>query len=315
MTFSPYRLGASLYMPAVRTDIVDVVLKNKIPGLSSLIICFEDALAEQDIAAGLDNLRSVLAILRQHNHVNHGHYHGSREHDQPLVFIRPRHQAMARRLVNEFDLGTVNGFVLPKFTQATLDEWTEILEPTHLMWMPTLETAEVFDALAMRELAKVLDTHPCRAQILAIRVGGNDLLNVLSLRRQRHKTLYDGPLGYVMKMLVSTFGSRQFALTAPVCELIERNDILAEELKADIEHGFVGKTAIHPHQIDTINHALAVEATEYEDALRIVNSGTAVFKHNGAMCEPATHTRWAENILARAQYYGHQKRWLTSLPG
>ncbi|MGB5854736.1 MAG: HpcH/HpaI aldolase/citrate lyase family protein [Oceanisphaera sp.] len=313
MTISPYRLGASLYMPAVRTDIVDVVLKNKIPGLSSLIICFEDALAEQDIAAGLSNLHTVLAVLRQHRHANHSH--ANRDHDRPLVFIRPRHQAMARLLVDEFDLSTVNGFVLPKFTQATLDEWTDILEPTQLLWMPTLETAEVFDALAMRELVNVLDTHPCRSRMLAIRVGGNDLLNVLSLRRQRHKTLYDGPLGYVMKMLVSTFGSRQFALTAPVCELIERNDILTEELKADIEHGFVGKTAIHPNQIDIINQALAVEATEYEDALRIVNSGAAVFKHNGAMCEPATHTRWAENILTRAQYYGHQKRWLTSIPG
>ena len=304
---SPYLLGASLYMPAVRTDLIEVVLKNKIPGLNSLIICFEDALAEQDIDAGLDNLRALLMVLHQHHHAN-------QSHERPLVFIRPRHPAMARMLVNEFDLNAINGFVLPKFTQDTLAQWSEILAPTHLLWMPTLETADVFDALAMGELANALANHPCRARMLAIRVGGNDLLSALSLRRPRHGTLYDGPLGYVLKMLVSTFGSRQFSLTAPVCELIERHDILAAELKSDIEHGFVGKTAIHPAQIEVINQALAVDAADYEDALRIVNSGMAVFKHNGAMCEPATHSRWAENILTRARYYGQQKKWPTSIP-
>ena len=308
MTFSAYQLGASLYMPAVRTDICDVILKNKIPGLNSLIICLEDALAEQDIMVGLDNLRSILAVLRQHSHANQGS-------DRPLVFIRPRNLVMAKLLVDEFDLSAINGLVLPKFTQATLDDWTDILEPTHLLWMPTLETAEVFDAIAMRDLAIALENHVCRDRILALRVGGNDLLSVLSLRRQRHSTLYDGPLGYVMKMLISTFGARQFALTSPVCELIEHDDILRAELSADIEHGFVGKTAIHPKQISIIHQAFTVDAGEYEDALRIVNSGAAVFKHNGAMCEPATHSRWAEKTLARARYYGHQKRQLMSIPG
>lgn len=307
MTLSPYLLGASLYMPALRTDICDVVLNNKVPGLSSLIICLEDALAEQDITQGLDNLRSVLSVLRQHSHAN-------QVSGRPLVFIRPRNVAMAKRLVDEFDLSTINGFVLPKFTQDSLPEWTAVLEPTHLLWMPTLETEDAFDAIAMRDLAIALESHTCRERILALRVGGNDLLSVLSLRRQRHSTLYSGPLGYVMKMLISTFSTRQFALTSPVCELIDREDILGAELSADIEHGFVGKTAIHPKQVSIINQAFAVEASEYEDALRIVNSGAAVFKHNGAMCEPATHLRWAENILTRAKYYGHQNRRLMSVP-
>lgn len=300
MNLSPYLLGASLYMPAVRSDICDVVLRNKLPGLRSLIICLEDALAEHDLEDGINNLRHILAELRLHSHAN-------KDNDRPLVFIRPRSLEMAEMLVNEFDLSAVNGFVLPKFTQATLGKWTEILGPTHLLWMPTLETEDVFDPIAMRDLANELSAHPCRERILALRVGGNDLLSVLSLRRERNATLYEGPLGYVMKMLVSTFGARKFALTSPVCELIDRNDILTHELMRDMEHGFVGKTAIHPNQIAIINQALAVEPSEYQDALRIVNSSAAVFKHNGAMCEPATHANWAGNILTRARYYGQQK--------
>lgn len=313
---SPYLLGASLYMPAVRTDLIEVVLKNKIPGLNSLIICFEDALAEQDIMAGLDNLRALLRALADHASANpNTNISANQGHQRPLVFIRPRHTAMARILVNEFDLTAINGLVLPKFTQDSLGEWSDILAPTHLLWMPTLETVDVFDAQAMSQLATALANHPCRARMLAIRVGGNDLLSALSLRRARQATLYDGPLGYVLKMLVSTFGARQFSLTAPVCELIDRTDILAAELAIDIEHGFVGKTAIHPAQVEVINQALAVDGADYEDALRIINSGQAVFKHNGAMCEPATHARWAENILTRARYYGQQKKWPSRIPG
>ncbi|EPQ3998833.1 HpcH/HpaI aldolase/citrate lyase family protein, partial [Pseudomonas aeruginosa] len=30
----------------------------------------------------------------------------------------------------------------------------------------------------------------------------------------------------------------------------------------------------------------------------------AVFKHNDAMCEPATHYKWAVNILERAKWHG-----------
>ena len=31
----------------------------------------------------------------------------------------------------------------------------------------------------------------------------------------------------------------------------------------------------------------------------------AVFKMNGRMCEPATHRRWAQDIIDRAALYGH----------
>ncbi|MBQ4783341.1 citrate lyase subunit beta, partial [Pectobacterium versatile] len=34
---SPWNLGATLYMPATRTDIADVILTDKISGLRSLV--------------------------------------------------------------------------------------------------------------------------------------------------------------------------------------------------------------------------------------------------------------------------------------
>lgn len=65
-------------------------------------------------------------------------------------------------------------------------------------------------------------------------------------------------MGYVIKMLVSVFGPRDFALTAPVCEHIDDHAVMARELALDMAHGLVGKTAIHPGQIEVIQNALMV---------------------------------------------------------
>ncbi|WP_343552084.1 HpcH/HpaI aldolase/citrate lyase family protein [Pantoea sp.] len=294
---SPWRLGATLYMPAMRSDIVDVIVNHKINGLRSLVICLEDAVSDADLPQALHNLQHILRELNAAMR-SHGNAHW------PLVFIRPRNSAMGAWLVENLDLSAVDGLVLPKFTADSLPMWWQILEHSHLCLMPTLETEEVFDVAAMRELALTLQNHACRSRVIALRIGGNDLMNVLSLRRSRQFTLYDGPMGYTIKMLVAVFSARDFALTAPVCEHIDDQQIMDHELALDIAHGLVGKTAIHPSQIGKIHEMLMVSASDHADALRILNSSQAVFKSQGAMCEPATHRRWAAAILARAQEYG-----------
>ncbi len=294
---SPWRLGATLYMPALRCDIADAILHNKVPGLRSLVICLEDAVAEADLPQALANLQQLLQTLNAARTAG-GHQHW------PLVFIRPRHCVMGRELIAGFDLSAVDGLVLPKFTRASLPDWWQMMEPTHLAMMPTLETEEVFDVQQMRELALTVQQHPCRRRIIALRIGGNDLMNVIALRRPRHCTLYDSPMGYTIKMLVAVFAARDFALTAPVCEHIDDQHIMEQELALDIAHGLVGKTAIHPCQIGLIHQKMMVSSGDHADALRILNSAQAVFKSQGAMCEPATHRRWAAAILARAQVYG-----------
>ena len=60
---SPYALGATLYMPATRTDLLSVVLGEKIPSLRSLVICLEDAVSESDVGYALDNLQRLLITL------------------------------------------------------------------------------------------------------------------------------------------------------------------------------------------------------------------------------------------------------------
>ncbi len=295
-------LGATLYMPATRNDLADVIIRNKIPGLRSLVICLEDAVSEEDIPKGLENLQAILAELAEPANILN-------RHKIPLVFIRPRHEAMAADLVKNFPPSAVDGLVLPKFTENSLPVWWEIVAGTSLNLMPTLETADVFDVQKMTSLASVLEQHPVRERIVAIRIGGNDLMSVISMRHPRDQTLYDTPMGYVVKMLVAVFASRGFSLTAPVCEQIENTELLLRELALDVSHGLVGKTAIHPSHLEIIHNALMVDQDEYNDALCILNSSQAIFKSQGAMCEPATHRRWASSVLERARHCGITKQY------
>ena len=294
---SPYRLGATLYMPATRSDIASSIMNNNIAGLRSIVICLEDAVSEADIPVAMANLKRVLTALCKAKAAGLGA-------EWPLVFIRPRHVDMGRYLTTTLDLSPIDGLVLPKFTFASLPVWWDIMKDSHLCMMPTLETEDVFDVIKMHELATILTGHPCHPRIIALRIGGNDLMNVISQRRPRNLTLYDSPMGYVIKMLVAVFGSRDFALTSPVCEHIDDHHVMERELALDMAHGLVGKTAIHPNQIAKIERALMVTAADHEDALRILNSSQAVFKSQGAMCEPATHRRWAARVLEQAQVYG-----------
>ncbi|WP_279145830.1 HpcH/HpaI aldolase/citrate lyase family protein [Photobacterium carnosum] len=294
MKYSPFALGATLYMPATRDDIVAAATGRKIPSLKSMVICLEDAVADSDVEFALNNLQLITKELAQKKSMS----------SKPLVFIRPRNTEMAKYIVANYDLSGVNGFVFPKFTLDSLEDWAQITSDTHLIWMPTLETRDVFDASEMQKLATALSIHPMKDRIIALRIGGNDLMSVIGVRRSRTATIYQGPLSYVIKMLTCTFGALGFSLTSPVFELIEKPELLQEEIEQDLIHGLVGKTAIHPTQIEYIQNAWMVDHAEYEDALRIINSTKAVYQHAGAMCEPATHRQWAKNILERSKLFG-----------
>ncbi|MBN3729745.1 HpcH/HpaI aldolase/citrate lyase family protein [Burkholderia sp. Tr-20390] len=294
-TISPFALGATLYMPATRSDILDVVSGTRLPELRSLVVCLEDAVAAIDVDSALANLRALLMNLDAR---------GGRAESGPLLFVRPRDAAMAA-VLNDWPLMKhVDGFVVPKLTLQSLSSWESAVSHPDLYLMPTLETADVYDPGAMVELGSALKANLNR-RIIALRIGGNDLMGCLGLRRNPATTLYSTPLSYVIPMLAGIMGAQGFALTAPVFEQLATPHLLNEELELDIAHGLVGKTAIHPSQIRIIQEALRVSLEDFNCATLIVNDAApAVFKHNDAMCEPATHYKWAVNILERAKWHG-----------
>ncbi|WP_313554549.1 HpcH/HpaI aldolase/citrate lyase family protein [Stutzerimonas nitrititolerans] len=292
---SPFALGATLYMPATRDDILDVVFGMKIPELRSLVVCLEDAVAAIDVESALANLQALLMGIQAR---------GGRPEQGPLLFLRPRDAEMAAVLNGWPLMKHVNGFVVPKLTLKSLPFWEAAVSNPDLYLMPTLETSDVYDPGAMVELGQALKAN-LNQRIIALRIGGNDLMGCLGLRRNPATTLYNTPMSYVIPMLAGVMGAQGFALTAPVFEQLATPHLLQEELKLDIAHGLVGKTAIHPSQIRIIQDTLRVSLEDLNCAKLIVNDvAPAVFKHNDAMCEPATHYKWAVNILERAKWHG-----------
>ena len=285
------QLGASLYVPATRLDLAEIANQRRYPNLRSIIFCTEDAVASESVAVAIANLQRLLPLL------------------EPLGiqrFIRVRSPEVLRTLIAAPGVELLDGFVLPKVTRHNLHEYTTAIPAElPLALMPTLETAEVFDAAEMKTLCRMLLADRIRERILCLRIGANDLLHLLGLRRARGGTIYETPLSLTISQLITIFRPAEFSLTAPVFDRLDDGDTLAREVRMDIDFGLLGKTAIHPSQIVPIESHYVVANADWEMARRILQENAPpVFRHADTMCEPATHRRWAERILERARIYG-----------
>lgn len=286
-----YQLGASLYVPATHAKLGAVLAGREHPALKSVIVCTEDAVAEHELEAALRHLREVLATAASTPGL--------------LRFVRARNPTVLRQVLAMPGSDRLDGFVLPKISLQTLPRYLTLLRGGPHWLMPTLETAEVFEPDAMRALRSALLRPAVRARVLALRIGGNDLLRLLGMRRPRDVTLYDTPLGALLAQLMLIFRPSGFALTAPVFDFLDDDDLLREEVRRDIAFGFCGKTAIHPAQVSVIEAVFKVKAVELEAARRLIEPDCpAVFKHGGAMYEAAVHVPWAQRVFARAQHFG-----------
>jgi citrate lyase beta subunit len=262
---------------------------ERYPGLRSVILCTEDSIRSEEVEAGLAHLAALMPRLTKRG---------------PSVFIRPRNPQVLQRILAMRGIERIDGFVLPKVTAEVFADYVALI-PASFALMPTLETREAFDPWAMAALRQVFLQDAVRGRILALRIGGNDLLNLIGVRRKPGQTLYDTAIGQVIAALVTTFLPDGFALTAPVFDNFGDPKTLDKEVLCDIEHGLIGKTAIHPHQIERIERHYKVAFSDLEAAQAILMSDApAVFQIGKVMCEPATHTAWAKTIVARAALYG-----------
>ena len=233
---------------------------------------------------------------------------GFRDAPQRFRFIRARNPEILARLLALPAIEKVDGFVLPKFDASNFHAYFDQLQGTRFKVMPTLETKAVFDTGAMRDLRQGLAQDDIFARIAMLRIGGNDLMNLLGIRRPRVMTLYDTPLGHVIAQLVTNFKPYGFSLSAPVFEYLEDTGTLQQEIRLDLAHGLIGKTAIHPTQVPVIEAMYRVETKDYETAQSLTRSSSpAVFRMHDAMCEVATHQQWGRDILARHRCYGDRE--------
>ncbi len=284
-------LGATLYVPATHKDLLQIADGELLGELRSVIFCTEDAVADRELSYSLFNLSLVLQQMIERPGTDR--------------FVRVRNPDVMQRVLEMPGAEKLTGFVLPKTTRHNFEAYFKQVRKTGFMLMPTLETAEVFDEAEMKLFRQCLEQPGVRDHILALRIGGNDLLALLGIRRPRNMTIYRTPLGPVISRLVTTFRPYGFALTSPVFEHLDNPALLAQEMEEDLAHGMVGKTAIHPSQVALIEQHYRVPSTDIEVAMRIMDADSpAVFKMHDSMCEVATHRTWAHRVVEQAKVFG-----------
>ncbi len=284
-------LGASLYVPATHKDLQKIAHGELLDDVRSLIFCTEDAVADSELSYALFNLSLSLTQMTPRPGTDR--------------FVRVRNPDVLRRVLEMPGSEKLSGFVLPKTTRHNFDDYFRQVHKSPFLLMPTLETVDVFDETEMKLFRQCLDQPGVREHILALRIGGNDLLALLGIRRPRSMTIYHTPLGPVISRLATTFLPYGFGLTAPVFEHLDNPALLTQEVQEDLAHGLVGKTAIHPSQVALIEQHYRVHYIDMEAALRIINPDSpAVFKMHNSMCEVATHRAWANGVVEQARIFG-----------
>ncbi|PZT93999.1 HpcH/HpaI aldolase/citrate lyase family protein [Sphingomonas sp.] len=282
-------LGATLYVPALSPKLEDCVAGVD-PNVRSIIVCLEDSIRDDEVDEAERRLARMLPTWENRS-------------SGPMVCVRPRDVQMLERILKIPEIGCITAFVLPKVTVENLSGWLRVMSDTDHSFMPTIEGMEAFDLAALSRMRDSLSAHVER--VMAIRIGGNDILNLLGVRRSRTRTAYEGPLGAAIRLIASVFLPSGMDVAAPVFEHFAACEVLIAEMELDIEHGLLTKTAIHPVQLAIMHEAYRPMAIEVSEARAILAQGAAgVFGLHGSMCEPATHRRWAESIIERARVHG-----------
>lgn len=337
-----YCLGATIYMPGTM-QFAKKLMDGAIPGLTSLVFCFEDACPEDEVENAEKN---VLQMLEQiYDEIEIGNMSFA---DLPLIFVRIRNQQQFEHFAGQLTqkhVKVLTGVNFPKFNKENGEQYMAYLQQLNekfdevLYAMPIIEDPRVaFKETRLEELIgirKVLDHY--KKIVLQVRVGATDFSSCFGVRRGVDYSIYDIlTVREILSDIINVFGrNNDYTISGPVWEyfraskqmmfhelpgydiedcLLKRIPIvnteidgLLREVILDKANGFVGRTVIHPTHIKYVNAMQAVTKEEYQDAVNIISHKSGgVFKGSGGnkMNEVKPHTNWATKVYMRARAYG-----------
>jgi len=315
-----YAVGALLYSPGNHTGIGGDICAKRYPRLKTIALCLEDSVLDSGLADAEHRLVDTMGKI--HRAMEGGTLSPQ---ELPLIWIRVRSAGQMRDIYRRMGeaAAVLTGFILPKFDSGNREAYSAAVRelnkaaesPVYIM--PIIESGCVIRrGTRFQELAGIKDTlDSMREYVLNVRVGGHDFCNIYGLRRNVSATIYDvAVVRSALEDIINVFGG-EYVISAPVWEYFgDEGDTawrrgLEAELAMDKLNGFVGKTAIHPSQLEVIQEAFAVEQEDYRDALSVAGWGkgsSGVEKSAAAtrMNEKNVHTAWAEKTLALAAVYG-----------
>ena len=328
-----------MYMPGTK-DFAQAVIDKKYPGLTSMVMCFEDACPEEDVPAAELNSIHVLETLKEAEDSGKLKYE-----DIPLLFFRVRNPEQFMHfsaMLKKEHIRYITGFNFPKFNGVNGGAYMNHLVELNnkfgevIYGMPIIKDARVaYKETRLLELMAIKNICDCHKNlILNIRVGGTDFSSCFGVRRGINSTIYDimTVANCLMDILNVFTRNNDYTVSGPVWEYFRVNkrmkfedlpkidiqdtllkrtpvvndavDGLMRELILDQANGFMGKTCIHPTHLNFINGMLAVTNDEYNDAYQILHTSGGVIKGSKGMNEIKPHTNWATKVLMRAEAYG-----------
>lgn len=310
-----YSVGALLYCPANNKSIADAITSEKFGRHFSLALCLEDTIHDDYVEEAEEILiASLHSIYKKAEKVSFF---------LPNIFIRIRSANQITSLV--YRLGSacelITGFILPKFSLENADHYIDTIvslntnSKKRFYIMPILESPDLLHLQnrysILYHLKEKLDT--IESLVLTIRVGGNDLCHQFGFRRNIDESIHSIlPISRLFSDIITVF-SMDYVISGPVWEYYHGKgwDLgLKKELKEDRLCGFVGKTVIHPNQIELVNTAYQVSQKDVNDAKSILNwdkeshslvSGNTTRER---MNEYKIHTNWAKKILFLSEVFG-----------
>lgn len=314
-SFIYFSVGALLYCPANNESIANSILHERFGKKYSLALCLEDTIGDDFVRDAENKLISSLKQI----------YAASIDTDffLPKIFIRVRCPQQINNLF--WRLGSANqlitGFIIPKFSLDTVDSYIHAIVDLNrnsdrtIYMMPIFESPSIINLQhrydILYTLKEKLDS--IEKYVLNIRVGGNDLCHMFGFRRRSTESIYNiTPISNILTDIITVFGM-DYVVSGPVWEYYNGDNWdsgLTNELWQDRQAGFIGKTVIHPKQIELVNTVYKVSRMDYEDAKMILNwdsEAASLVSGNSSkerMNESKTHSNWAEKTLYLAQYYG-----------
>jgi citrate lyase beta subunit len=248
-------LGATLYAPATRPRLTDDLARQAAVGVSSMVVCLEDAVADEAVEQAQSH---AVRALRAHRESQRVRGYDDSDNDGPLLFMRVRTPEQITAIVTGLGdaADVLAGFVLPKFNgthgSAFLDAVADssVRAGRRLYAMPVLESREVIfresRTEALLEIQQVLEKH--RDQVLAVRIGATDLSAAFGLRRPPDVSVYEiavvaDAIGDIVNILGRADDSG-YVVTGPVWEYIHAGErILKPLLRASpfADHGRSGE--------------------------------------------------------------------------
>lgn len=226
-----YALGATLYMPGTREQISKEVLAGKYlhgkhEGLTSMVICLEDSIADEQVEKAEVNV--VVQLQAIYQGLQSGLFSFE---DIPLIFVRVRNANQIHFITNQLGEACeiLCGFVFPKFTPGNAELYLQSLKEVNeagghrFYGMPILESAEIIykekrvDTLI--DIKNSLDNY--YDYILNVRIGATDFSGLYGIRRGSDTTIYDiSVIRDCISDIINVFGrsDKEYVISGPVWE-------------------------------------------------------------------------------------------------